>query len=103
MNTIQMISIFSCGFALGLILFILLEKLFVPEVDYDEYELYRLQEKKNKPMEPVSVNSSISPKQNFINGKLGLSNSGGYNNEDSSLNNLKTKIFELKKGNKVAL
>ncbi len=103
MNAIQMISIFACGFALGLILYILLEKLFVPEVDYDDYELSRLQEKKNKTIETVSVNSRISPKQNFINGKLGLSNSGGYKNKDSSLNNLKSKIFELKKGNKITL
>ncbi|MEJ1222511.1 hypothetical protein [Sediminicola sp. 1XM1-17] len=103
MNTIQMISIFACGFALGLILFILLEKLFVPEVDNEDYDLYRIKDNKKKPMEPVPVNSKISAKQNFISGKLGFSYAGSHSENTSSINHLKSKIFELKKGNKVAL
>tara|TARA_R110002051_G_C8693093_1_gene493340 strand:+ start:346 stop:657 length:312 start_codon:yes stop_codon:yes gene_type:complete len=103
MNTIQVISIFVCGFAFGLILFILLEKIFVPEVDYLEDDIYRDIENNKKSKKPYSSHLKISPKQKFIGDTLGLNYPNHYNKEESSLDNLKTKIFELKNRNKVAL
>ena len=103
MNTIQIISIFVSGFAFGLILFILLEKIIVPDVDYEDEDFYTIQEKKIKPPASRMSDLRISPKQNFIGEKLGFTISDRFNKEASTQNNLKTKIIELKNRNKVAL
>ncbi|ALM06915.1 hypothetical protein SB49_03185 [Sediminicola sp. YIK13] len=103
MNTIQVISIFICGFALGLILFILLEKLFEPEVDFDELnDLYLVQDNKSESNKTRIQDSRISAKQNFIGDSLGFSNGTRFRNEKASTTNLKSKVIELRNRNKVA-
>lgn len=102
MNTIQLISIFICGFALGLILFIVLEKFFEPEVDFEIDDLYRVQEKDIKPVKSSLHQTRISAKQNYIDDSLGFSYDNRYNNEKTFSNNLKTKVIELRNRNKVA-
>ena len=102
MNTIQIVSIFICGFALGLILFILLEKFFEPEVDFEIDDLYMLQDNKMKSAKASIQDSRISAKQNFIGDSLGFSHTNHYNNDKSSTNNLKSKVIELRNRNKVA-
>ncbi|MET7030429.1 hypothetical protein [Sediminicola luteus] len=103
MNTIQILSIFICGFALGLILFILLEKFFEPEVDFDELDdMYMVQDQKSRSEKTRIHDSRISAKQNFIGDSLGFSYSNSYNNEKTSTTNLKSKVIELRNRNKVA-
>ena len=102
MNTIQVISIFICGFALGLILFILLEKFFEPEVDFDELDdLYLVQDTKSENNKTRIHNSRISAKQNFIGDSLGLTYTNSYNSKPPSTTNLKSKVIELRNRNKV--
>jgi len=103
MNTIQILSIFICGFALGLILFILLEKFFEPEVDFDELDdMYMIQKNKSKSDNTRILDSRISAKQNYIGDSLGFNYGNSYNNEKTSTSNLKTKVIELRNRNKVA-
>lgn len=103
MNTIQILSIFICGFALGLILFILLEKFFEPEVDFDELDdLYMVEDKKSKSNKTRLYDSRISAKQNFIGDSLGFSYNNRYKNEQTSATNLESKVIELRNRNKVA-
>lgn len=102
MNTIQLVSIFICGFALGLILFIVLEKFFEPEVDFELDELYMAQDKSRKPTKNNLSQTRLSAKQNYIDDSLGLSYTHDYNNEKTFTKNLKTKVIELRNRNKVA-
>ncbi len=103
MNTIQILSIFICGFALGLILFILLEKFFEPEVDFDELDdLYMVKDKKSKSNKTRLHDSRISAKQNFIADSLGFGHTNRSKNEQTSATNLESKVIELRNRNKVA-
>lgn len=103
MNIIPIIFIFICGFSFGLVLFILLEKIAVPEVDLDINDLNMVRERKIKAAESKVSNPRIYTKPNLIGNTLKVAYTYNNTKEKSSLTNLETKVLELKKRNKIAL